>query len=61
MFPKEPTKFKQWADTACVDWSGELTIKANAAWYAMTKNSAYSESDISEFERAYTDYIVQKL
>lgn len=58
-FPREPAKFKQWADAACVDWPGELTIKATAAWYAMAKHSAYSEADTTEFSNAYANYLAQ--
>ena len=41
-FPRDPAKFKTWADEECRRWPMELTAKAYNAWRALAGDKAYA-------------------
>jgi hypothetical protein len=51
--PTDPAKFKQWADAACVDWPGELQVKAYRAWQWLEGRSFRSAEDQEAFLASY--------
>ena len=54
--PADPTKFKQWADAACVDWSAELQAQAYRAWWSLEGSPAYLAADREAFLAAHRQF-----
>lgn len=55
-FPRDPVKFKTWADAACANWPVDLTAKAFHCLWALRGHQAYPGSDVDRLTTAYADY-----
>ena len=48
--------FRQWADRACVEWPGELQVKAAYAAYAIEGKAFAPANAVSNFASAYAEW-----
>ncbi len=55
-FPRDPAKFKTWADDACRSWPEALTALAYNAHKAMQELRGYTNADIAAFDTAYSEF-----
>ncbi len=57
-FPRDPAKFRAWADEACREWPMELTAFAYHCWCALDGQRGYTPSCVDVFAAAYAAHVL---
>lgn len=55
-FPRDPVKFKEWADRECTVWPEILTVAASNAWQSLRGSPAYPPLFVDFFATTYANY-----